>query len=297
MVRITAAIAVLLASTGHEQQPTFRGGVELVNVDVSVRERGRAVLGLTREDFEVLDNGVRQDVADVAYGMLPIDVTLGLDVSFASAAQPGDRLRKAVGQFMTLLDSDDRLKLLLFNGGSDQAVDFTMDRAVIDRALRDAGRSGSRGITETLSSALASTSPSDRRQLLIFVTDGAPGSSVTPVSLTELAHRSRATLTMIMPIPGAQLTSRFEPTAAQHERTDGLTALVRETGGGIVWMTVNADLGGPLRRALDEFRSTYVLHFMPRDVESSGFHTLRVSVNRSGLMVKARRGYLRTPKH
>src|SRR4029453_1938115 len=85
MGRITPAIAVVLASIGHEQQPAFRAGIELVTVDVSVRERGRPVLGLTRDDFEVLDNGIRQEVADIAYGVLPIDVTLGLDVGFAKA--------------------------------------------------------------------------------------------------------------------------------------------------------------------------------------------------------------------
>lgn len=57
MGRSTAAIALLLASIGHEPQPQFRGGIELVTVDVSVRERGRPVPGLTRDDFEVLDNG------------------------------------------------------------------------------------------------------------------------------------------------------------------------------------------------------------------------------------------------
>ena len=98
---------------------------------------------------------------------------------------------------------------------------------------------------------------------------------------------------MIMPIPTTQRTQRFEPTAAQRERTDGLTALVHETGGGIVWMTNNANLGNPLRRALEEFRSTYVLHFTPRGVTAGGFHTLQVSVKQAGLMVKARRGYLR----
>jgi hypothetical protein len=98
---------------------------------------------------------------------------------------------------------------------------------------------------------------------------------------------------MIMPIPVPHAAARFEPTAAQRERTEGLTALVRETGGGTTWLTDNADLARPLRRALEEFRSTYVLHFTPRGVDPGGFHTLQVSVKRTGLMVKARRGYVR----
>ena len=39
------------------------------------------VTGLTATDFVIQDNGVRQDVSAVSYGKVPIDVTVGLDVS------------------------------------------------------------------------------------------------------------------------------------------------------------------------------------------------------------------------
>ena len=40
----------------------------------------------------------------------------------------------------------------------------------------------------------------------------------------------------------------------------------------------------------------YRLSITPRGVTAGGFHTLQVSVKRAGLMVKARRGYVRGPK-
>ena len=54
------------------------------------------------------------------------------------------------------------------------------------------------------------------------------------------------------------------------------------------------DLTATFKRVLDEFRSTYVLHYTPTGVAAGGFHPLTVSVKgRDGLTVKARRGYFR----
>jgi len=52
------------------------------------------------------------------------------------------------------------------------------------------------------------------------------------------------------------------------------------------------DLTRTFRGALEEFRTTYALGFVPKGVERKGFHTLQVTVpKRNGLTVRARRGY------
>ena len=288
-----ASVAFLFLPISHAQQPAFRGGVELVTVDVSVRERGQPVAGLTAADFVVFDNGVSQNVVDVVYGTLPIDVTLALDLNLMNTGMPPDRVRAAIGQFMKRLAPADRIKLVMFNGVTNPAVDFTNDREAIDRALRRMTPGGGPGLAETLQLALASTSPPNRRQLVIFVTDGALGSSATPEVLTVLTQRSRATLTIVMPRPVPARGSRFEPTPGQRDRTAGLWPLVSQTGGGMALMTDNADLTRPLERMLEEFRSTYVLHFTPRGVAPGGYHTLEVTIRRPTVTVKARRGYVR----
>jgi hypothetical protein len=46
------------------------------------------------------------------------------------------------------------------------------------------------------------------------------------------------------------------------------------------------------RRVLEEFRSSYVLHFTPKDVARQGFHTIAVRVKRpETLDIRARTGY------
>ena len=61
----------------------------------------------------------------------------------------------------------------------------------------------------------------------------------------------------------------------------------------VIWMTFNADVSRNLRTLFEEFRGSYVLHFVPRGVDPGGLHTLQVKVKRPGAMVKARRAYIR----
>jgi VWFA-related protein len=93
---------VLCSSLGGQQPaptpqaPVFRSGVNLVLVDVVVRDRNGAVIkGLTANDFELLENGVRQDILsfafeDVTSNAAPIEnaSTLGPAAAAARTAPP-----------------------------------------------------------------------------------------------------------------------------------------------------------------------------------------------------------------
>lgn len=65
-----------------QQPPTFRAGVGLVRLDVTVTDgRGRPIVDLTSADFEVIEDGVRQDVQFLALHQLTGDVPPGDDRS------------------------------------------------------------------------------------------------------------------------------------------------------------------------------------------------------------------------
>jgi VWFA-related protein len=59
---ILAAGPVLL-QTPSQQTPTFRARTRLIQVDVIVRDKNGPVMGLTQDDFTVLDNGKPQKIA------------------------------------------------------------------------------------------------------------------------------------------------------------------------------------------------------------------------------------------
>ena len=74
---------------------TFRAGVDAVAVDVLVTRNGRPVVGLTADDFTVLDNDVPQQIELVLLEDVPITLLLVLDTSGSVRGAPLVQLRTA----------------------------------------------------------------------------------------------------------------------------------------------------------------------------------------------------------
>ena len=100
--------------------------------------------------FEVFDNGVLQQVDDVSYGKLPIDVTVALDVSHSVSGNLLDRLRQGVVQLMRDLGRNDRLKLVLFNMRVTRTIDFTNDVDAVERAIRGVAAGGGTALLDAV---------------------------------------------------------------------------------------------------------------------------------------------------
>jgi VWFA-related protein len=270
----------------QQQQPTFRTRADVVAVDVSVRDGSRVVSNLKAEDFEVYDNDVLQQVTDVSYGKVPIDVTVILDVSQSVTGQTLTALRRAVLQLARDKGKQDRLKLMTFNMRVSRVVDFTTETPDVERALRMTQGGGGSSIWDAMAVALVSASDPDRRQLVMLFSDSADTSSTLDAeALVGLAQRTTAAISAVVPGSGLQFLQR-----------PGLPVLRRlatESGGGVYGVSVGgSDLSSVFQRALDQFRSSYVLHFTPNGVERTGFHALRVSVkDRKTVQITARRGY------
>jgi hypothetical protein len=73
----------------------FRAATDSVSLGVSVRRQNRPVTGLRVSDFEIDDNGVPQQVVDLSYEKLPIDLTVALDISGSVSGALLDELRRA----------------------------------------------------------------------------------------------------------------------------------------------------------------------------------------------------------
>lgn len=68
MPTTTLRLALIVSLLAATQQQVFRSGTELVEVDVVVLdETGRVVRGLTAEDFELYDEGERQEVSTFSF--------------------------------------------------------------------------------------------------------------------------------------------------------------------------------------------------------------------------------------
>jgi VWFA-related protein len=274
----------------------FRTGADVVSVEASVRRDRRPVVGLKAADFELLDNGVAQEITDVSYEKLPIDVTVLLDVSASVTGSALDELRRALRQLKSDLGTRDRLRLLTFNMRVRRIVDFTDSPAAADGAIAATGGAGSSAVFDSLAVALAAPAPSGRRHLIVLLSDGQDSSSISDAeTLLDVARRTTATVAIVLPAATQQRPAALVRSSSKlASATAGALAeqVATETGGFVAAIDRGDNLTSTFRRVLEQFRTSYVLYFSPRGVDRVGSHTLQVRVKDAKVDVRARRGYV-----
>src|SRR5580765_3226501 len=107
-VLLATLIACLTGSFAlNAQQPVFRGASDVVRVFVTVMDRnGRLVTTLTRDDFEVRDEGNPQPITQFDNSPQPVQLIVMLDVS-GSMAGNLPLLRDASAQLFARLGPED----------------------------------------------------------------------------------------------------------------------------------------------------------------------------------------------
>src|SRR4051794_23069279 len=130
-----AAVALVLA-----QEPTIRVNVNLVHVIATVKnEAGELVGTLGKDDFEIYDNGTRQEVAVVGRQTeQPLSVALLVDTSGSTAKDLGYETTSAAKFLHALLgegNAEDRVALFSFNYDIQQGG-FTRNYFGLERQLK-----------------------------------------------------------------------------------------------------------------------------------------------------------------
>src|SRR5262245_41959403 len=115
--------------SAQEQLPQFSSSVQLVEVYASVTDsKGEPVTGLRKSDFEVSENGVRQDITTFAAGEFPLTVALGIDRSFSMAGEPLRLAKLASQAFLRELKPGDRSMVVAISNEADIIAPLSTDR-------------------------------------------------------------------------------------------------------------------------------------------------------------------------
>jgi VWFA-related protein len=268
-----------IAGASPQQPLVFSSHVQAVLVDALVTQNGRPVSGLTAADFEVRDNGVLQKIDLLDAANLPINAALALDTSASTA---GARLRNLTAATDALLDGlrpVDRAALTTFSDVVSPRVPLTPDLASIRGALRSIRPNGETAALDGIYAALTATLAETGRSLLVICTDGPDTRSwLAPDDLVAAARRANAVIDVV-----ATGSARRWPV---------LRDLTDATGGRMIAVESNGQIRTQFESVLSEFRSRYVLTFVPTGVAEGGFHQLDVRVHGSRLVVAARPGYV-----
>jgi VWFA-related protein len=290
-VIIRAAIVVLL---GLQAIPTFRSGVDGVQVPVSVRTGNRVVGGLKAEDFVVTDSGVRQDVQAISVEAIPVDITLILDTS-SSTMGIAEKLEKDVQQIIKLIGPSDALRILRIDTFVEELR--TMTPVTPQSAAIPIPRNyGVSSVHDALMVAMMQPVAADRRHLVIAITDAIDTMSFTTAArVRDVAARSEALLELVVVNPPAVRGRLTYARPRFYEFNEEILKQAAEATGGELRgrrLFGNVDPVSAFKRVFDEFRQSYVLRYTPRDVPSSGWHELSVSIPaKPDYTIRARPGY------
>lgn len=275
---VAAAVCLLTVPPTGAQRPTFSSRAEVVRIDVAATSRGRPVAGLTAEDFEVFDNGVRQTIQVVDTEAVPVDLVMALDTSGSVTGERLADLRSASQTLLGFLTPRDRAGVLTFNYEvvvrSALSADLEAVRDVLDMPINAGNRTA---LIDAAYAALVLADGGAGRALAIVLSDGVDTASwLRAADVVETARRLDVVLFGV---------STGAPTR------NALDDLADASGGELIRIESTRELTGALERLMRDFRQRYLLSYTPEGVPPGGWHTLDVRAKRRGVNVKARSGY------
>ena len=296
MNRIPAAclLAVLGAAALNAQPQRFRGGIELVSLNVTVTDpAGKYVTDLTEPDFEVYEDGARQALTFFSRTQQPISLALLLDTSASMEERMGIAQEAAIG-FARQLHKDDQAEVIDFDSQVRVLSPFTNDAAALEKAIRTTTANGSTSLYNALYIALKelkktriSTSSDIRRQAIVLLSDGDDTSSLIEFDqVLDLAKRSETVIYSIGLRQGEIARREFK------EAEFVLKQLSTETGGRAYFPTDARELAKIYQSIWDELSSQYALAYSSSNPKRDGaWRRIQVRALKPGLTARTKQGY------
>jgi Ca-activated chloride channel homolog len=293
---LAAALAAGTALVAAGQQSTFRTGVEVVSLNVTVTDQAsqRFITDLDRDDFQVFEDGVRQELTFFTRTQSPIALTLLLDTSASMDDKLHVAQEAAVG-FARRLRPEDLAAVIDFDSRVQILQTFTNDAAALEEAIRKTTADGSTAMFNAIYIALSelrkvrAKSPDDvRRQAIVLLSDGEDTSSLLPYE--EVLERAKRSETAIYAIG----IRGKDPVAARgfREAEFVLRQLSQETGGRVFFTSTAAELPAIYTQIAEELASQYTLGYTSKNPRRDGtWRRVVVRPNRSNATARTKQGY------
>ena len=298
MKRLTFVV-VLLSVVGlivglSAQQPSFRAGVDIVSLNVTVTDAAtHYITDLEEGDFLVFEDGIKQNITFFSRRQSPIALSLLLDSS-ASMEEHLPVLQQAATNFVHKLKSNDIAQVIDFDSRVEIRQGFTGNQAELDTAISQLAAGGSTSLHNAIYIALkelrkvrAVNEEDVRRQALIVFSDGEDTSSLVSFDeVLDLAKRSETSIYTIA-LRGADVQAKGFREAEFVMRT-----LAQETGGRAFFPAKIDDLNGVYTQIADELASQYTLGYTSANPRRDGaWRRIVVQLSRPNVTPRTKKGY------
>jgi len=291
---LVASLAVLSAQ--QPPAPSFRGGVDVVSLNVTVTEGSKYITDLNQEDFSVYEDGVKQEISFFNKSNLPIALALLLDTSASMESKLQTAQEAAIG-FAKRLRTQDLAEVIDFDSRVVVLQNFTNNASELETAIRKTSAGGSTSLYNAIYIALKdlkkvmAKSPDEiRRQAIVVLSDGEDTSSLLPFEeVLDLAKRSETAIYSIGLRAGE---GPGTTTRGFKEAEFVLRQFSQETGGRSFFPNQLSDLNGVYGQISEELSSQYIVGYTSRNPKRDGaWRRIVVRVNRPNMAARTKLGY------
>jgi Ca-activated chloride channel family protein len=293
---LLSGAGLLLSQAGQlfsQDDTVFRSDVQLVRILATVKDQSGALVGsLEKDDFQVRDNGVPQQVSVFERQTdQPLSVAVLIDNSGSTAKDlkfETDSVTRFLHALLREGNPEDAVSLYSFNWEIVRQNGFTRNVSSVEHSLRSLRGEAGTSLYDAI--LLASRDIEDRRgrKVLVIVTDGGDTTSHTDFQrATEAAQIADAVIYPVLVVPITNEVGR------NIGGENALTTLSQRTGGRVFEPSLGAALDRAFDQILRDLRTQYLIAYYPHNVPltKERFHSLDISLVKPDLQVKARNGY------
>lgn len=280
-----------LSEDRPRDQDTIQVNVDLVVLHGTVRSHnGPFVSGLGKENFQVYEDGVPQQISSFSSEDIPVTVGLVVDNSGSMRPKIGEVFAAAMA-FARSSNPADQMFVVQFNEnvsfGLPADMPFTDKEPPLRMALARTKATGMTALYDAVAAALEHVEEGNRdKKVLIVISDGADNASKHKLSQLMAMAKQSDTIIYTMGL--------FED--ADPDRNPGvLKQLARATGGEAFFPESLKEVVPICERIAHEIRNQYTIAYVPTNRKQDGaYRVIQVKASAPGrgrLSVRTRAGY------
>jgi VWFA-related protein len=267
----------------------------LVLVPVTVTDAShRFVLGLDKDNFRILEDGVPQKVTNVSGEDAPLSVGLLVDTSGSMGAKL-DISRRAVDEFLKTMNENDEAFVVEFSDKAKLAIGFTNHTDEIENRMMHLESQGLTAMLDGIYLGLEEMKKAKNpRKALVIISDGGDNNSrYTTKQIQDIVRQADVQIySMGVFEPLSYMTRSSAELSGPHL----LSQISEQTGGRAFAASNDAQLPAIARRIGIELRNQYVLAYTPSNHDHDGkYRKVDVKLNQpeglSALKARWRNGY------
>lgn len=281
---LQAVLSVAFGAHCQEPSAVIKVQVRLVEVYASVHDqKGHFVDGLSRENFQILEDGKPQQIAtfDSTFQNLSCGILLDTTGSMSEALP---RVKNSIVKLIDELGPQDSVAIYTFDQRLVVRQDFTTDKSAAKHAALRTRAEGATALFDALSEASQEVSQRSGKKVLILFTDGDDNSS----ALTASAAVARAKKA------GVPLYSIAEGEATHSKNLRKLLDdLSQQTGGEAYEVKKPREIEQVFHEISEDLRHLYMISYSPPDdVHDGKWRKIDLLVRgMRDYRVRAREGY------